>query len=231
MDSGKIKKIAILAVMAVLIGLFFYFDVAQYLNLDYLKESQERFQQLYQQNRVAVISLYMLMYIVVTALSLPGAAIMTLAGGGLFGLITGTIAVSFASTIGATLACLASRFVLRDWVQNKFGEKLQTINEGIDKEGAFYLFSLRLIPIFPFFIINLLMGLTTMPIRTYFWVSQLGMLPATIVYINAGNELAKIDSLGGIVSPSLLISFAILGLFPITVKKLMGRFRGTREAG
>ena len=156
MDSGKIKKIAILAVMAVLIGLFFYFDVAQYLNLEYLKESQERFQQLYQQNRVAVISLYMLMYIVVTALSLPGAAIMTLAGGGLFGLITGTIAVSFASTIGATLACLASRFVLRDWVQNKFGEKLQTINEGIDKEGAFYLFSLRLIPIFPFFIINLL---------------------------------------------------------------------------
>lgn len=231
MDSGKIKKIAILAVMAVLIGLFFYFDVAQYLNLEYLKESQERFQQLYQQNRVTVISLYMLMYIVVTALSLPGAAIMTLAGGGLFGLITGTIAVSFASTIGATLACLASRFVLRDWVQNKFGEKLQTINEGIDKEGAFYLFSLRLIPIFPFFIINLLMGLTTMPIRTYFWVSQLGMLPATIVYVNAGNELAKIDSLGGIVSPSLLISFAILGLFPITVKKLMGRFRGTREAG
>ena len=231
MDSGKIKKIAILAVMAVLIGLFFYFDVAQYLNLEYLKESQERFQQLYQQNRVAVISLYMMMYIVVTALSLPGAAIMTLAGGGLFGLITGTIAVSFASTIGATLACLASRFVLRDWVQNKFGEKLQTINEGIDKEGAFYLFSLRLIPIFPFFIINLLMGLTTMPIRTYFWVSQLGMLPATIVYVNAGNELAKIDSLGGIVSPSLLLSFAILGLFPITVKKLMGRFRGTREAG
>lgn len=231
MDSGKIKKVAILAVMAVLIGLFFYFDVAQYLNLEYLKESQERFQQLYQQNRVAVISLYMMMYIVVTALSLPGAAIMTLAGGGLFGLVTGTIAVSFASTIGATLACLASRFVLRDWVQNKFGEKLQTINEGIDKEGAFYLFSLRLIPIFPFFIINLLMGLTTMPIRTYFWVSQLGMLPATIVYVNAGNELAKIDSLGGIVSPSLLISFAILGLFPITVKKLMGRFRGTREAG
>lgn len=231
MDNSRIKKIAILALMAVLIGLFFYFDVARFLNLEYLKESQARFQQLYHQHRVAVIGLYMLMYIIVTALSLPGAAIMTLAGGGLFGLITGTIVVSFASTIGATCACLASRFVLRDWVQTKFGEKLQTINEGVDREGAFYLFSLRLIPVFPFFIINILMGLTTMPIRTYFWVSQLGMLPATIVYVNAGNELAKIDSLGGIVSPSLLISFAILGLFPITVKKLMERFRGSREAG
>ncbi len=172
----------------------------------------------------------MLLYVVVTALSLPGAAVMTLAGGGLFGLVTGTIAVSFASTIGATCACLVSRFFLRDWVQGKFGEKLHTINEGIEKEGAFYLFSLRLIPVFPFFIINLLMGLTTMPARTYFWVSQLGMLPATIVYVNAGNELAKIDSLGGIVSPSLIGSFAVLGLFPITVKKLMERYRRSRES-
>ena len=150
---------------------------------------------------------------------------MTLAGGGMFGLVTGTIVVSISSTIGATLACVVSRFLLRDWVQNKFGDRLGSINEGIDKEGAFYLFSLRLIPLFPFFVINLLMGLTNMPIRTYFWVSQLGMLPATIVYVNAGQQLAKIDSLSGIASPSLIISFAILGLFPITVKKLMSLYR------
>ena len=228
MNSSTIKKVVILALLVVIIGLFFYFDFSRFLSLDYLKESQVRFQQLYHQHRLAVLGAYMLLYIIVTTLSLPGAAVMTLAGGGLFGLVTGTIAVSFASTIGATCACLVSRFFLRDWVQGKFGEKLHTINEGIEKEGAFYLFSLRLIPVFPFFIINLLMGLTTMPIRTYFWVSQLGMLPATIVYVNAGNELAKIDSLGGIVSPSLIASFVVLGLFPITVKKLMERYQRSR---
>jgi len=230
MDPSKIKKLGILGVLIGVIGLFFYFDLAQFLNLDYLKQFQSRFRELYQQYPLAVITAYMLIYIVITTLSLPGAAVMTLAGGGLFGLLTGTIAVSFASTIGATCACLASRFILRDWGQSKFGEKLQTINEGIDKEGAFYLFSLRLIPVFPFFIINLLMGLTTMPMRTYFWVSQIGMLPATIVYVNAGNELAKIDSLSGIVSPSLIGSFVILGLFPISIKKLMERYRGSKES-
>lgn len=230
MSRSTLNKIIILSVLLLIVGLFFYFDLGRYLSLDYLKESQARFQRLYEQHRFSVLGSYMVIYVVVTALSLPGAAVMTLAGGGLFGLVTGTIAVSFASTIGATCACLASRFFLRDWVQNKFGEKLQTINEGIDKEGAFYLFSLRLIPVFPFFIINLLMGLTTMPIRTYFWVSQLGMLPATIVYVNAGNELAKIDSLAGIISPSLIASFAVLGLFPITVKKLMERYRKSRAS-
>ena len=218
MDNSTYKKIIILGVLLLIVGLFFYFDLGRFLSLDYLKQSQARFQQLYEQHRFAVLGAYMLIYVIVTALSLPGAAVMTLAGGGLFGLVTGTVAVSFASTIGATCACLASRLFLRDWVQNKFGAKLKTINEGIEQEGAFYLFSLRLIPVFPFFIINLLMGLTTMPVRTYFWVSQLGMLPATIVYVNAGNELAKIDSLGGILSPSLIASFAVLGLFPLTVK-------------
>lgn len=230
MSRSTLKKIVLLGALLAIVGLFFYFDLSRFLSLDYLKESQARFQQLYLQHRVAVLGTYMLIYIVVTALSLPGAAVMTLAGGGLFGVTTGTVAVSFASTIGATCACLASRFFLRDWVQSKFGEKLYTINEGIEKEGAFYLFSLRLIPVFPFFIINLLMGLTTMPVRTYFWVSQLGMLPATVVYVNAGNELAKIDSLAGILSPSLIASFVVLGLFPITVKKLMERFRPTRGA-
>jgi uncharacterized membrane protein YdjX (TVP38/TMEM64 family) len=228
MTRSTLNKIAILTALLLIVGLFFYFDLGRYLSLEYLKQSQARFQQLYEEHRVVVLGSYMVIYVVVTALSLPGAAVMTLAGGGLFGLVTGTIAVSFASTIGATCACLASRFFLRDWVQNKFGEKLHTVNEGIEKEGAFYLFSLRLIPIFPFFIINLLMGLTNMPIRTYFWVSQLGMLPATIVYVNAGNELAKIDSLTGILSPGLIASFAVLGLFPLIVKKLMGRFRQSR---
>lgn len=230
MSRSTFYKIAVLAALLLLVGLFFYFDLGRYLSLEYLKQSQVRFQQLYEQHRIAVLGSYMVIYVLVTALSLPGAAVMTLAGGGLFGLVTGTLAVSFASTIGATCACLASRFFLRDWVQNKFGEKLHTVNEGIEKEGAFYLFSLRLIPVFPFFIINLLMGLTTMPIRTYFWVSQLGMLPATIVYVNAGNELAKIDSLTGILSPSLIASFAVLGLFPLTVKKLMGRYRQSRTS-
>ncbi len=230
MDNSTYKKIIILGVLLLIVGLFFYFDLGRFLSLDYLKQSQARFQQLYEQHRFAVLGAYMLIYVIVTALSLPGAAVMTLAGGGLFGLVTGTVAVSFASTIGATCACLASRFFLRDWVQNKFGAKLKTINEGIEQEGAFYLFSLRLIPVFPFFIINLLMGLTTMPVRTYFWVSQLGMLPATIVYVNAGNELAKIDSLGGILSPSLIASFAVLGLFPLTGIKLMGRYRRSRAS-
>lgn len=231
MSASTLKKLIILGTLLVIVGLFFYFDLSRFLSLEYLKDSQVRFQQLYQQHRIAVLGTYMLIYVVVTALSLPGAAVMTLAGGGLFGLITGTVAVSFASTIGATCACLASRYFLRDWVQSKFGAKLHTINDGIEKEGAFYLFSLRLIPIFPFFIINLLMGLTTMPVRTYFWVSQLGMLPATIVYVNAGNELAKIDSLSGILSPSLIASFAVLGLFPITVKKLMERYRTSKAGG
>ena len=225
MTASIIKKLSVVAALLLVVFLFIYFDLSRFLTLEYIKESQARFQALYQDHRFAVVAGYMFIYIVVTALSLPGAAVMTLAGGGFFGLVAGTVIVSIASTIGATLACLAARFVLRDWVQGKFGEKLSAINEGIEKEGAFYLFSLRLIPIFPFFVINLLMGLTKMPIRTYFWVSQIGMLPATIVYVNAGKELAKIDSLSSIASPGLLASFALLGLFPITVKKLMALYR------
>lgn len=200
---------------------FRYFELGQYLSLEYIKTSQDRFHALYQSYRFLVIAVYMGIYIAVTALSLPGAAVMTLAGGALFGLIVGTVVVSFASTIGATLACSVARFLLRDWVQNKFGDKLKTINAGIAREGAFYLFSLRLVPVFPFFVINLLMGLTRMRLFTFYWVSQVGMLAGTIVYVNAGKELAKIDSLSGILSPGLLISFVVLGLFPIVVKKLL----------
>lgn len=220
-----VNKLVMVGVIALGVVAFRYFDLGQYLTLDYIKSSQEKFQALYQSNRLLVIAVYMGIYIAVTALSLPGAAVMTLAGGGLFGLVVGTVVVSFASTIGATLACLVARFLLREWVQNKFGDKLKTINAGIEKEGAFYLFSLRLVPIFPFFVINLLMGLTRMRLYTFFWVSQIGMLAGTIVYVNAGKELAEIDSLSGILSPGVLISFAALGLFPITVKKLLAAYK------
>ena len=207
---------------------FKYFGFERFFSLSYLKASRESFATLYSQHQAVVIGAYMLIYIVVTALSLPGAAILTLAGGALFGFVVGTVVVSFASTIGATLACFVSRFLLRDWVQEKFGDKLVSVNRGIQNEGAFYLFTMRLIPIFPFFVINLVMGLTNISLVTFYWVSQLGMFPGTMVYINAGRELAKIDSLSGILSPGLLISFAILGLFPITVKKLMGWYRAKK---
>ena len=225
MTKKTTNRILIILAIIIAVALFKYFGLGKYLTLGYIQESQEYFRQLYSAHRLAVIGAYMAIYVAVTALSLPGAAIMTLAGGALFGLLVGTVVVSFASTIGATIACIVSRFLLRDWVQGRFGDRLETINEGISKEGAFYLFTLRLIPVFPFFIINLLMGLTRMKIMTFFWVSQLGMLAGTIVFVNAGKELAKIDSLKGILSPGLLISFIILGLFPITVKKLMELYR------
>jgi uncharacterized membrane protein YdjX (TVP38/TMEM64 family) len=225
MKKGLLKKIIIVLLIVATVGAYFYFDLGKYFTLSYLKESKEAFAALYDEHTVLVIAAYMALYIVVTSLSLPGAAVMTIAGGALFGLLVGTVAVSFASSIGATLACFVSRYLLRDWVQGRFGEKLRTINEGIEKEGAFYLFTLRLIPIFPFFVINLVMGLTPMRLFTFYWVSQIGMLAGTIVYVNAGKELARIDSLSGILSPSLILSFAILGIFPLAAKKLISLYR------
>ncbi|MBT8347099.1 MAG: TVP38/TMEM64 family protein [Desulfofustis sp.] len=230
MDSGKAKKIGIVGVIIILIALFQVFDLSQFLSLEYLKSSRETLARLYAENTFLVIAAYFFIYVLVTSLSLPGAAVMTLAGGAVFGLVTGTIIVSFASTIGATMACIVSRYLLQHWVQSRFGEKLTTINEGLEKEGAFYLFTMRLIPAFPFFLINLAMGLSKLPVRTFYWVSQLGMLPGTIVYVNAGKELGKIDSLGSILSPSLLISFALLGVLPITLKKLIALYRRKRGA-
>jgi uncharacterized membrane protein YdjX (TVP38/TMEM64 family) len=227
-SKKAIQRIAIVVGVIALIAVFKIFELERYFSLTYVKASQEAFATLYAQHRVTVIGSYVLIYILVTGLSLPGAAVLTLAGGALFGLVVGTVVVSFASTIGATLACFVARFLLRDWVQNRFEDKLETINRGIRHEGAFYLFTLRLIPVFPFFVINLVMGLTKMRLATYYWVSQVGMLPGTIVYVNAGKELAEIDSLSGILSPGLIISFVILGLFPITVKKLMGWYRNKK---
>jgi uncharacterized membrane protein YdjX (TVP38/TMEM64 family) len=223
-----INKIIVILIVIGLIAAFRIFHLDNYLSLSYMKESRDKFQMLYAENRAAVIAVYVAIYLLVTTLSLPGAAVLGLAAGSLFGLFTGTVVVSFASSIGATLACAVSRFILRDWVQKKFGDRLKMVNEGIEKEGAFYLFTLRLIPVFPFWLINLIMGLTKMPLRTYYWVSQVGMLPGTIVFVNAGKEIAKVDSLSGILSPGLIFSFVLLGLFPITAKKILTFYKSGR---
>ncbi|RME16976.1 MAG: TVP38/TMEM64 family protein [Bdellovibrio sp.] len=223
--NTKLIKLLILFLIIIAISAFFYFDGQQYLNFHYLMKQQKAFEHFYQEKPAFVLAVYFIIYVISTALSLPGATILTLAGGALFGFTTGLILVSFASTIGATLAFLTSRFLLHDIVQKKFGLYLKAINEGIKKEGAFYLFSLRLIPIFPFFVINLAMGLTPMKTRTFYWVSQLGMLAGTAVYVNAGTQLGKLaqqpDPLKGILSPQLLLSFALLGLFPLLAKKII----------
>ena len=212
-------------VVIALIAAFRIAHLERYFSLSYLEASKESLAALYSEHRVAVPAIYMGIYIAAAALSLPGATVLTLAGGALFGLAAGTVMVSFASTIGATVACFVSRFLLRDWVHRKFGDKLETINRGIEQEGAWYLFTLRLIPIFPFFVINLAMGVMKMKLFTFYWVSQAGMLAGTVVYVNAGEELGRLESLSGILSPRLLASFVILGLFPITVKKIMAFVR------
>ena len=220
----------ILLVLAILLALvlFFALDLGQYLTLDYLKSRQQEFQKFYAQNRFLTLLGYFLIYILVTALSLPGAAVMTLAGGALFGLWSALLVVSFASSIGATLAFLVSRFLLHDWVQQRFGERLKAINAGVARDGAFYLFSLRLVPVFPFFVINLVMGLTPLKTSLFYIVSQLGMLPGTLVYVNAGTQLGQLKSAGGILSPGLLLSFALLGVFPLLAKKALGILQGRK---
>lgn len=212
-------RLILLCLISVSVLLFAGLDLGQYLSFEYLKEKQVILQDFYSGNMFLTIIAYMLIYIVVTALSLPGAAVLSLAGGVLLGFGVGVIAVSFASSIGATLAFLASRFILRDYVQDKFGDRLRIINEGMEKDGAFYLFSLRLVPLFPFFMVNLLMGLTPISVRTYYLVSQLGMLPATLVFINAGTRIGMLESVSGIISPSMLISLALLGVVPIISRK------------
>jgi len=224
------RKAAVVAVLGVLFAVFQFYHLGQYLTLSYIKTSQARFAALYAGQGALVIAVYAGIYILAAALSLPGAVILTLAGGALFGLWTGTLVVSFASTIGATLACAVSRFVLRDWVQERFADRIARINEGIEREGAFYLFTLRLIPVFPFWLINLAMGVTKMRLVTFYWVSQIGMLAATLVYVNAGRELAKIDSVRGILSPGLLGSFVLLGLFPIATKIMVTWLRRRKGA-
>ncbi len=215
------KRLALLALLAAAILAYFWFDLGQYLSLDQFKAQQAEIIAAKDAAPALYIGGFFLLYVGVTAHSLPGAAIMSLIAGALFGVVTGTILVSFASTIGATLAFLSSRFVLRDWVQGKFGDRLKAIDDGIARDGAFYLFTIRLIPLFPFFVVNLVMGLTRIPARTFYWVSQIGMLPATIVFVNAGTQIGAIDSTAGLLSPTLIGSFVLLGLFPWIARMLV----------
>ncbi len=213
------RKLLVLLAIGLALGAYFAFDLGRFLSLETLKAQQTALAALHAQRPLLLAALYFALYVAVTAASLPGAALLTLAGGAVFGLLWGTVIVSFASTLGATLAFLSARFLARDWVSARFGQRLAAIDEGIRKEGAFYLFTLRLVPIFPFFLVNLLLGLTAMKTRTFYWVSQVGMLAGTVAYVNAGTQLAGIESLSGILSPGVLGSFALLGVFPLLAKK------------
>ena len=215
------KKLGLFVLIAALVVSYFLFDLGRFFSLDYFKGQHAAIEAYRAAHPWATAGMFFAIYVAVTALSFPGAAVLTLVAGAIFGLLTGLVIVSFASSIGATLAFLASRFLLRDWVQQRFGDRLKAINAGVEKEGGFYLFTLRLVPAFPFFVINLLMGLTPIRVGTFYWVSQLGMLAGTIVYVNAGTQLGQIDSLAGILSPALLGSFVLLGIFPLIAKRIV----------
>lgn len=218
----------LLVALALLIGAFFAFDLGQYLSLSALQAQRGELLAWRDAQPLLASLIYFAAYVVATALSLPGAAILTLAGGAVFGLWWGLLLVSFASTLGATGAFLVARYLARDGIQARYGARLKAINAGIEKEGAFYLFTLRLVPLFPFFLINLLLGLTKMRATTFFWVSQLGMLPGTFVYVNAGTQIAQLKSLGGILSPGLIGAFVLLGVFPLIAKKIVDLFKARK---
>jgi len=224
----NVRKLILLAVFAILIASYFFFDLAQYLSLEYIKNQQASFDALYQENPALILGGFFIMYVVVTALSLPGAAIMTLAAGALFGFWAALLLVSFASSMGATLAFLASRFLFHDTVQQRFGDRLKKLNDGVRKDGAFYLFTLRLVPAFPFFVINLVMGLTPIKVRTFYWVSQVGMLAGTAVYVLAGTQLGQIESASGLLSPELIGAFVLLGIFPWIAKAVMAQLQARK---
>jgi dihydrolipoamide dehydrogenase len=217
------KRLLLLAGLAAAVTAFFVFDLSHYLSLEFFEASRARIDAHKAAHPVQTALFFLLVYVAVTALSLPGAAIMTLVAGAIFGVVTGTLVVSFASTIGATLAFLVARLLLRDWVQTKFGERLKPVNDGVAKEGAFYLFALRLVPIFPFWMINLAMGLTPIRTWTFYWVSQVGMLAGTIVYVYAGTQLGRFEISGG-----LIFAFVLLGLFPLIAKKVLERIKARR---
>ncbi len=225
-NSGG-RSLLVLLVFA-LVAAFFIFDLGQYLTLEYLKSQRQSFLDYYDANTALTLAVYFGIYVAVAALSLPGATVMTLAGGAVFGLATGLVVISFASTIGATLAFLISRFVLRDYVQTKFKDKLKTINDGMEREGDFYLFTMRLIPYIPFFVINLVMGIMPMKAWRFYLVSQIGMLPGTIVFVNAGSQLGSVESFSDVLSPGLLISFVLLGIFPLIAKKMVSYIKARK---
>lgn len=217
--------IAIAAVIA-----FFYFDLGRWLSLENLKIQQASLSQIVTDHFWLSMLVFFVIYVAVAAFSLPGAAILTLAGGAIFGLLTGFVLVSFASSLGALIAFLGARFLFRDAIKKRFSDKLAPIEKGIEKDGAFYLLSLRLVPLFPFFLVNLLMGLTNLPARTFYVFSQLGMIPGTLAFVYAGTQLAKIESVKDILSPGLITAFVILGILPITMRKLLQWFQERKSA-
>ncbi|MDH4062782.1 MAG: FAD-dependent oxidoreductase [Acidobacteriota bacterium] len=217
------SRIVVLVALAAAVAAFFVFDLQRYLSLDFFQAQRAAIDTYYRGHPAQTAAIYLTIYIAVTALSLPGAAIMTLAGGAVFGFGIGLLLVSFASSIGATLAFLAARFLLRDWVQERFGERLAPLNAGIEREGAFYLFALRLVPLFPFWLINLAMGLTRIGAGTFYWVSQLGMLAGTAVFVYAGTQLGQFR-----VSPGLLLAFALLGVFPLVAKRVLDALKARK---
>lgn len=222
------KKLLILLGLLLLVASFFYFDLHHLLSLDAIKANLADFQAFVTENPLLSAAIFFIIYVTVTAVSFPGAAVLTLLGGALFGFWKGLLLVSFASTLGAVIAFLAARYLFQDNVQSKFGDKLASLNDKVENEGGFYLFTLRLIPIFPFFLINLLMGLTPIKTFTFAWVSQLGMLPGTALYVNAGKQLSQLDSLSGILSPEIIISLILLGIFPLLAKKIINWFQAKK---
>ncbi len=211
-------KLILLLLLVLITGLFIYFDLHSYFQLDYLKTQQQSINDMYIEHPILFPVLFFLLYLFVAGLSIPGATIFTLAAGAFFGLVYGTIIASFASVMGATMAFLISRYLLKGIIHDRYVEKLTVFDEGIERDGGYYLFTLRLVPVFPFFIINLVMGITTIRLSTFYWVSQLGMLPATIVYVNAGKQLSELETLAGILSPDLIFAFVLLGVFPLLAK-------------
>ena len=222
------RRWVILGIVVVAIAAYFVFDLGQYFSLGYFKSQHAALDSAYAAHPLKMVAAFFFVYVISVALSFPGATVLTLAAGAIFGVLWGTVIVSFASTLGATLAFLGSRYLLRDGILSRYGDKLKPINEGVAKDGAFYLFTLRLVPAFPFFLINLVMGLTPIKTWTFFWVSQLGMLAGTAVYVNAGTQLAQLTSLKGVVSPGLLGAFVLLGIFPYIARGAINWFRDRR---
>lgn len=226
--NSRYPRPALALTVVIFLGLAYYYDISQHLNLASISAAQQELRLYGQAHPLLLGGGFFLVYVTATALSIPGATFLTLLGGALFGFWYGLLIVSFASTIGATLAFLLARFLLRDWVQKTYGKHLTALNTGFEQEGSFYLFAMRLLPVFPFFLVNILTALTSIRIRTFYWASQVGMLPGTAVYVYAGTELGQIKSLSDVTSPSLIAAFVMLGLFPLIAKKAISTIRRRR---
>lgn len=227
--GGLYRKLAVLLVVALLVCAYLLFDLGRFLDLDYLKSVHGNAVALVADRPVVSTAVFFVLYVAVTAVSLPGAAVMTLAAGAVFGLWWGLLVVSFASALGATLAMLIARAVLGETVQRRFGAQLESVNRGLERDGGFYLFSVRMVPLFPFFVVNLVMGLTPIRTWTYYWVSQVGMLPGTFVYVFAGTQLATVEQISDVLSPGMIVALSLLGLFPLLARKSVDWIRRARR--